>query len=349
MPGNVGGDGLRVNATPIIKSNEYEVMSSIKAVEGQPVPELEKDYLNFSSSEIRQCRFCNKSDATFNNLSHTFPAGLGNRWHISWDECDLCNSYFAKSDGHLCSALGIVLTYCGISGRNGVRSTGWVNNRHIVKHAKSGESETVSTTLLDTASGITPPEGHCINFGSDFVVVYTPNPDEKFIPRLAFKALMKIGLAIMPSDELTNFQKLSAWILSASDNEDFPFLSVSIAFDEIVNAPKAWSATLFRRKQQDTRSPYCQLVFTVGPVCIMVDLMPDSLDDNIGLQFFRTEMRQFNFDFKLKDGGSAKLNFQNFQTLDWASSSRVATPIKAMLTNSDQNGKLISITPQLRG
>jgi hypothetical protein len=331
-----------VAADPIIKSDVYEVMASIKAVEGQPLPASENDYLNFNSVKPRQCRFCKNEEATFKNQSHTFPAGLGNRWHISWDECDKCNTHFATSDGHLCSALGIVLTYCGIKGRKGVRSTGRVNGRHIVGHTEFDGNETVSIVLLDKAIGVEP------TFSPNFPRIYTSNIDEKYIPRLAFKALMKIGMAIMPRAELANFQKLSAWILDSEDGLDFPFLKVAIAFDEIVNAPKAWSAILLRRKQQDAQDPYCKLVFTLGPICILADLMPDSLDDNIGLQRLQNETAKFDFDFTLKDGSSANLSFKNYTALDWSSALRVATPIKAMHHNFDANAKLISITPEFR-
>lgn len=46
-----------------------------------------------------------------------------------------------------------------------------------------------------------------------------------FRPRHAYKALSKIGVALLPNDELDNYQRLRAWLLDVRDTLEFPVLA----------------------------------------------------------------------------------------------------------------------------
>jgi len=50
----------------------------------------------------RVCRFCGKDDNnSFKKKAHTVPQTLGNKFLLSFDECDDCNSLFGEYETHL--------------------------------------------------------------------------------------------------------------------------------------------------------------------------------------------------------------------------------------------------------
>ena len=63
-----------------------------------------------------------------------------------------------------------------------------------------------------------------------------------------------MGIALLPQEELSNYQRLIAWLLDPDDNLDFPVLEVAMSFGSIGNAPPLAVGSLLRRTYY---APYC--------------------------------------------------------------------------------------------
>lgn len=193
------------------------------------------------------CRFCGTRDAArFQNTAHTFPEALGNKWVFSRDECDDCNGkIFSLYDEELTKAVGPFLTLGGVRGKgNKVRATGRTGGRsHIEQRRGTDGRRQISVTVLgDDAmdvAAVDPQTGR--------LRLTTPIAAVPFKPRFAYKALCKMAVALLPENELANYNKLIAWLLNPSDAEDFPVLEVGISFASIGNAPPLATGQLLRR------------------------------------------------------------------------------------------------------
>jgi hypothetical protein len=102
-----------------------------------------------------------------------------------------------------------------------------------------------------------------------------------FRPRYAYKAIAKMGVAMLPAEELTNFRKLRAWLLDVNDKLNFPYLEVGVSFGSIGNSPSLVCGSLLRRVHQNDEIPYILFVLTAGSVCLQIDLMSDHQDDHV--------------------------------------------------------------------
>jgi hypothetical protein len=307
----------------------YDLIRNIQASVGGPEQILGQRY---------QCRFCAETKQEFFlNRSHTFPEGLGNKWILSADECDKCNKTFALYDDALCKSVGPILTIGGIKGKeNKVRQSGRSKGGHNIRHLTESGQHRISVQLLDIDDGIQPPTGSAITFGPDQkIAIDTPTPNEKFIPRLAYKALVKMGLALLPLEDLPNFSRLIQWIQSPSDNEDFPFLDVGISVGSLGNAPELLSAVIFRRRDGVKNRPYIIFVLTIGSICWQIDLMPDTLDDAMEIARFGCINIRWKAALAAPDCEPLEIQFSAPRHFDWSSNMSTPIPVSAMRSNFD--------------
>jgi hypothetical protein len=225
------------------------------------------------------CRFCGCSDLSkFRKVAHTFPEALNNKWVISLDECDDCNALFSLYEDALASSVSPFLTLGGVRGkRNKIRQTGRSKGYSVLERRTDFERGQIfaSTTLDATRSplDINPVTGK-IHIGIDIA-------DVPFRPRHAYKALAKMGLALLPDEEICNYQKLKAWLLDTNDAEEFPTLEVGMSFGCVGNALPLVSGTLLRRVSPDDMVPHILFIFCAGSVCFQIDLLSDHKEDHI--------------------------------------------------------------------
>jgi hypothetical protein len=288
--------------------------------------------------EKGNCRFCGETDVKFfRDRSHTFPEGLGNKWIFSADECDKCNKKFSQYDDALCKSVGPILTIGGTQGKDKkVRQTGRSRGGHNIRHLTEQGQRRISVQLLDIDKGIYPPVRSAFSFGPDQkIAIETPIPNEKFVPRLAYKALVKMGLALLPLEELPNFSRLIAWIQTPSDSEDFPFLDVGISVGSLGNAPELLSAVILRRQNSATNGPYAIFILSVGSICWQIDLMPDTLDNEMGVTRFGCINIRWKAVLAAPDCEPLDIHFSPPRHFDWSSKASTPIPITAMRSHFD--------------
>jgi hypothetical protein len=317
-------ESQRISAIP-----SYDLLTIVQASVGGGIRTL---------GQKGNCRFCGETDLThFRNQSHTFPEGLGNKWIISADECDKCNKKFAQYDDALCKSVGPILTIGGTQGKgNKVRQTGRSRGGHNIRHLTEQGQRRISVQLLDIEKGIQPPIGSAFSFGPDQkIAIDTPIPSEKFVPRLAYKALVKMGLALLPLDELPNFSQLISWIQAPTDSEDFPFLDVGISIGSLGNAPELVSGAIIKRRDKSANCPYAIFILTVGSVCWQIDLMPDTLDDARDIARFGCINIRWKSVLAAPDCEPLEIQFSAPKHFDWSSDLATLLPISLVRYNFD--------------
>ncbi len=271
------------------------------------------------------CRYCGCTDpAKFTNIAHLIPEGLGNHWLISSDECDRCNAKFSEYESNLISAVRPILTVGGTAGKaNKVGQTGRTAGKSVIMHGNHEGRRQISirASADETKMQIDPSSRH---LQTSFPVAPVP-----FRPRLAYKALARIGYALLPDAELNHFTKLLAWLCDRNDPEDFPCLEVGISIGLLGNAPDIVSGTLLRRVAPTDKIPYMLFVLCAGSVCLMIDLMSDRMDDH--LTWAPMGRVDINWSIVLGPNRELTINYGKFRPMNWASIHLIAQPIKNLV------------------
>lgn len=222
-----------------------------------------------------RCRFCGQTDSrAFRKVAHTLPEAFGNKWVTSLDECDACNARFGAFDDALVKSMGAILTVGGTPGKgNKVRQTGRTDGPASIRHRIVNGQRSISMR----ANGTPFPDHVGVNSRTGELVFRIPGGTERFVPTKAYKALVKMALALLPEDELPNFTKIIAWLGSA-DDDLLPHMIVGISFAIIGNSPPLLAAALLRRTSENRNTPYMLFVTTMGSVCLQMVLKTDALD-----------------------------------------------------------------------
>jgi hypothetical protein len=152
----------------------------------------------------RVCRFCGlKPPAVkFSKVAHAIPEALGNKSIETEYECDVCNEQFGEGIEHdLGNWSKPMRTMARIRGKSGMPTlkrggtTGWrIEYSESGFQIKSYEDDPVFT--LDEA-----------NKTITFKLKRDP-----YTPVAVLKAFMKIGMTLMPEEEVQNFRDVLAWI-----------------------------------------------------------------------------------------------------------------------------------------
>ena len=249
-----------------IEDCEYRVLRFVKAGGGEPPIKL---------GRAGQCRYCGTTDTRgFQTISHAMPEALGNKWVTSLDECDDCNRAFAPLDDALVKSIGAALTVGGTPGKgNRVRQTGRSKGSSSIVHQRQDGRRHISMSTNGT------PFGEQIGFDNltGELVLRVPTGTERFIPALAYKALSKMGFALLPEEMLEEFTHLRQW-LSKDDDRILPHMIAGLSFASIGNAPRLLSGALLVRKLDDPNIPYMLFVMTIGSICFQIVMKTDRLD-----------------------------------------------------------------------
>ncbi len=227
-----------------------------------------------------ECRFCGTiSSRKFRTTAHTIPEALGNKWIISLDECDDCNAAFGRYDESLVKSIESVLTLGGTKGkRNKIRQSGRTGSNSQIRRINGADGKPQLSMMV---GGHSFSDVIGIDSKTGILTLRAPLPVTPFIPRHAYKALVKIGLALLPFEELSKFRKLRNWLQDVNESEHFNFLEVGISFAYIGNAPPITAATVLRRKPNYNNVPYMMFTLSIGSVCFQIDLMPDTKDSHL--------------------------------------------------------------------
>ena len=163
------------------------------------------DRIEIGDKENQVCRFCRKSkpDVSFRSDTHAIPESLGNKSLFTNSECDSCNQSFGRGiENDFGTWSNIKRTLADISGKNGVptvkgvgREPGWrVENES--DHIKIKRYGNAPNFVLDEEKNRFQFE---VKQGA-------------YTPVAVLKTFVRIGLTLMPVEELPNFSEALDWI-----------------------------------------------------------------------------------------------------------------------------------------
>jgi hypothetical protein len=275
--------------------------------------------------ERTRCRYCGATGPGIfgkRTNAHALPAALGNRTLFSLDECKACNGKFSIYEDALCKAVGPFLTLGGVRGRSGVRKTGPSGSKSTVRHAVldgkrhlsiASEGDAGDLVSVDQATGI--------------LNLILPVEGDLFVPRYAYKALTKIGLSMLPAEELPNFRMAIAGLKNRDAEPHGGSLQVGFSYAFVGNALPALAGTLLRRKDVCAQAPYMIFLLMAGSVCFQIWLRSDTLDANapeavsLGIRF--------TAQLPTPEGGYFPITYSDPLQFDWSDLTSKLQPFSA--------------------
>ncbi|UQR64816.1 hypothetical protein LRP30_05790 [Bradyrhizobium sp. C-145] len=293
-----------------------------------------------------RCRYCGQTDrARFRTVVHAFPEALGNKWIISRDECDACNQIFSKYDDAITRAVSPFLTLGGVKGKsNKVRQTGRSEGDAVISRRGGADGQGINMFATNA-----DPAQHLSVTADGLLRMNMPVADAPFRPRRAYKALVKMGIALLPEEELDHYTKLRAWLLDADDMVDFPNLDVGMSFASVGKAPPIAVGALLRRTNPTDVVPHILFIFSAGSICLQIDLMSDHLEDHlppVPTDSINIEWSNIIFD----PDGPATIAFRYGKPvhLNWSSLENEPQPVEAVILSFNPQTCAGSLTPIFR-
>lgn len=228
-------------------------------------PGSERVYLGDKAKKV--CRYCGRdaSLVKFKKLAHAIPDQVGNDWLFDYEECDSCNGHFAKWVEDDFGKWTLPWRSLGrIKGKEGVPSIKSNDKKfRIDANVASSEAATGAGTVrhsLKILMGVKDAR-HELDEATRTVKLTLDRP--AYVPMGVFKCLVKMALAVMPSEEEQRCADLKKWILLPTHTfESYRYRPLRILYQ-----------------------------FAPGPLpndrvaCWLLRRKPDSLDDCLYMQF----------------------------------------------------------------
>lgn len=287
------------------------------------------------------CRYCGATDPRLfgkRTNAHTLPAALGNRVLFSLDECKACNDKFSHYEDALCKAVGPFLTLGGVRGRSGVRNTGKSGSKSTIRHAVIDEKRHLSVAYESEADKLIG-----VDKESGLISLTMPVDGDVFVPRHAYKALTKIGLSMLPAEELPKFTSAIASLQNLDAEPHGGPMQVGFSHAYVGNAPPVLAGTLLRRQAAQVEAPYMIFFLMAGSVCLQIWLRSDNLDAQV------TESIRLGYRFVAQlpkpEGGYLPIEFSDPIQFDWSDLEPKRQPFAAFELRFNPQTSFGSITP----
>jgi len=275
--------------------------------------------------EAHKCRFCGTSDLSDfgrRTNAHTFPEGLGNKTLFSLDECSACNAKFSLYEDALCKAVGPYLTLGGVKGKKGVRQTGRSISKSVLRHENNQGKRHIhiEANNLENIHSL-------VNKKNEPLILRIPVTGDKFIPRYAYKALLKIAISLLPIEKLHLFHHNLVCLQDVDEAPGEYPLQVGFSYASIGNAPPTLGGVILQRVNDSLPAPYVIAIFLAGSVCFQIALRSEEKDShtpNVG------ELG-FSWTSKLAkpEGGYHSIEYSKPIQFDWSDLNPQLQPFEA--------------------
>ena len=212
--------------------------------------------LVLGAADRRVCRFCGRDSASapFRHEAHAIPQLLGNRTLFTHEECDQCNLHFGSTiENDLGNWTKPTRTLSRIKGKNGIPT---------LKNEKEGWRIEYDGTGLRVTQYESNPKFKVDVEQRRFHLQLVRDP---YTPVAVLKALVRIGLTLLPNDELGYFAEALKWVRESDHTQ--PFVSEFPVFQTFQPGPMPNDiivALLMRRRPTYVDVPYAFLVLAYG-------------------------------------------------------------------------------------
>lgn len=235
-------------ANELYFDTNYDLLATFDLLDGEKI--------RLGARQPRVCRYCGNGDSTvtFRKDAHAVPELVGNKKLFSNDECDQCNDHFSVYlEDHLAKYLTATRTISQIRGKKGVPT---------FKDVCGGAR--VEMTEAGLAYEVDGGKGTC-TLDLDGKRIHLRAKRDPYVPMGVFKTFVKMALAILPIEEMADFEEARAWILLEEHTyESFP-LKPLLALYSFTPGPMPYPGVhlrLWRRKADDLFVPY--MIFAVA-------------------------------------------------------------------------------------
>ena len=229
----------------------------------------------FIGDEETSCRFCGRShpDVSFKNVSHAIPEFIGNKRFILKSECDTCNNFFSKNlEVHLDKYTKPYRIIAKIKGKN-----------RIPNYKSKDKKTRINSNGNDVAHIISPSDSKFINIIPEKNTITNTYELEAYIPSAVYKCLVKIGLSVLPKEEMINFKEAINWILC--DNHSYNIITPLVLLQAYIPGFKPIKESfikILKKNEMVSTSPAYWLIIGFGNIVYQI-MLPSALDYKVNL------------------------------------------------------------------
>jgi hypothetical protein len=174
----------------------------------------------------RQCRYCGKTypAVRFRKVAHAFPEQIGNKTLIDYLECDTCNEHFSTMVEDDFAKWTMPLRTIGrVQGKRGGPTHKTADEKMRVE-ATAPQNLHVETIRDDPRYSV-DKGNHTITFTM---------ARQPYVPMGVFKCLVKMAIAVMPTEETLRCSHLKRWILEPNHTyESYPYKPLNVIHQAI--------------------------------------------------------------------------------------------------------------------
>lgn len=165
------------------------------------------------------CRYCHLSESvvTFHKVAHTISEGLGNKFTITYNECDRCNEYFGKTcEPDFIAYLDILRPFFHVKGKDGEVKK--VEGKNFIVQNDAIDENLLKIQIKQKSNPFNETEGS---------FKFELEHSKKIIPLNIYKALVKFAYGIIPNNYLEKFTFTADWLLGKKVIEKLPLVMLS--------------------------------------------------------------------------------------------------------------------------
>lgn len=158
------------------------------------------------------CRFCKRKhpDVSFKTEAHALPQFIGNRYLLSYYECDSCNKLFSETiENETANFMKLLHTTYGVKGESKVPT----HKNNGVRFESNGVESNINITDMSLLVGDLNDK--------EF---YIKSKSEKFIPSAVYKCLTKMALSIMSDEDIAYCSRTFSWIQEGKGHKELSVL-----------------------------------------------------------------------------------------------------------------------------
>lgn len=222
-------------------------------------------------AQNRVCRFCARRppEVTFRKVAHAIPEALGNKSIESTYECDECNEGFGKGiENDLGNWSKPMRTFARIRGKNGVPT--------LKKGGDGGWRIEYGSDGFNIKSYEADPV-HELDVTQRRITFHLKR--DSYTPVAVLKAFLKIGLTLIPDEEVENFKDVMAWVRCSDHSRPFADqLPLIYTFQPGPMPNDLIAVFLLRRREGVEDVPYLYLVIGYGNEVFQIAL-PSEIHD----------------------------------------------------------------------
>ena len=231
--------------------------------------------IRLGKRDKKVCRFCGQGcpEVTFKKEAHAIPESLGNKSLYTTYECDACNQMFGQGiENDFGNWSKPMRNFTGSRGKKGVPTI-------KIKSAggSQGKFETMKTEIQQNPADPTPifqfdEKANAVNFWLR---------RDPYTPVAVLKTFVRIGLSVLPEEEMPNFRDILLWIRNPNHHANpitgYPILRTFIPGSYTFRP----SLFLLRRKKDEILAPYVTFVLGYGNEVFQVWLQSAGRDRHI--------------------------------------------------------------------